>query len=140
MQTANALARAFGLEVRPDERFLEQSFGLWDGLTKPEVDARWPGGVEAWAREADYTPEGGESRREVGRRVTDAIDQVVGAWRGGCVMIAAHAMTIRAAIGTALGAPPDAWFGFRVAPASINVLRFWDLGHTEVVCTNRTVA
>ncbi len=28
---------------RPDPRLMEISFGAWDGLTRPEIDARWPG-------------------------------------------------------------------------------------------------
>ncbi|MDR1442947.1 MAG: bifunctional RNase H/acid phosphatase [Bifidobacteriaceae bacterium] len=138
LQTAQALGAALSLEVEVDAGFAEESFGLWDGMTRAEVDARWPDGVTKWAYDARYVPEGGESRQEVGARVKDALQAVAQANRGKTVVIAAHAMTTRAAIGVALGAPPDAWFSFRVAPASINVLRLWDLGYTEVVCTNRT--
>jgi probable phosphoglycerate mutase len=140
MATAEALARAFALEVEPDAGFLEQDFGLWDGLDKAQVAARWPGGAEAWSLDPAYVPEGGESREHLGRRVKAAVDRVVGERRGQTVLVASHAMAIRAAIGAALGAPPDAWFAFRVGPASLNILRFWDLGHTEVVCANRAVA
>jgi probable phosphoglycerate mutase len=137
-QTAEAFGRAFGLEIRVDAGFVEQDFGLWDGLTKAEVDVRWPGGVDSWSLDAAYTPEGGESREALGRRVRAAVDSLVGEHRGRTVVVATHAMAARAAIGVALGAPPDAWFSFRVAPASLNILRFWDRGHTEVVCVNRT--
>jgi probable phosphoglycerate mutase len=137
-QTAEHLARRFNLPIEADAAFAEQDFGLWDTLTKAEINARWPGAVERWAREASYAPVGGESREAVGRRLKAGVERVVGAWRGRSVAIATHAVATRAVIGAALGAPPDAWFAFRVAPASISVLRFWDLGHTEVVCTNRT--
>jgi probable phosphoglycerate mutase len=139
-QTAEALARSLGLTVEADEAFIEEGFGQWDGLTKAEVDERWPGGVDRWATDAAYVPPGGESREQVGRRVKAGLTRVAQAHIGGTVVIASHAMATRAAIGVALGAPPDAWFSFRVAPGSINVLRLWDLGKTEVVCTNRTAA
>jgi probable phosphoglycerate mutase len=137
-QTAAAFERTFGLTAEVDDGFAEQDFGVWDGLTKDEVERDWPGGVEAWSLDAAFTPGGGESRAEVGRRVRAAVDRVVGARRGQTVLVASHAIATRAAIGAALGAPPEAWFAFRVAPASLNILRFWGLGHTEVVCSNRT--
>ncbi|MDR2454886.1 MAG: bifunctional RNase H/acid phosphatase [Bifidobacteriaceae bacterium] len=139
-QTAEPFAREFGLAARVEAGFVEQDFGLWDGLTKAEVDASWPGGVEAWAQDAAYTPAGGESRQALGARVKAALGRLVGERRGQTTLVVSHAMAIRAAIGAALGAPPAAWFGFRVAPASLNILRLWDLGRTEVVCTNRVVA
>jgi probable phosphoglycerate mutase len=138
--TAVPFARLFGLDVQTDEGFAEEDFGGWDGLTKAQVEERWPGGAEAWSADAAYVPGGGESRDQLGSRVREAVGRVVAAHRGGTILVATHAMATRAAIGVALGAPAQAWFSFRVAPASINVLRFWDLGHTEVVCTSRTVA
>jgi probable phosphoglycerate mutase len=140
VRTAELIGDEFGLACEVDAGFVEQNFGLWDGLTKPEVEAKWPGGPETWSADPSYRPEGGESRQELGQRVHQAVDQVVRRYRGETVLIVSHAMAIRAAIGAALGAPPAAWFTFRIAPASISLLRFWDLGHTEVVCTNHTVA
>ncbi|MDR2373201.1 MAG: bifunctional RNase H/acid phosphatase [Bifidobacteriaceae bacterium] len=140
LETAAALGAAFGLEVEVDHGFVEQDFGLWDGLTKAEVDAKWPGGVAKWASDPAYAPGGGESREQVGARVKAALERVARARLGQTVVIASHAIATRAAIGAALGAPANAWFTFRVAPASINILRLWDLGLTEVVCTNRTAA
>jgi probable phosphoglycerate mutase len=140
VQTAQAFERVFGLAAGIEAGFIEEDFGLWEGLGKAEVDQRWPGGVAAWGRDPAYAPAGGESRAEVAVRVKAALERLVGERPGLSTLVVSHAMAIRAAIGAALGAPPNASFGFRVAPASLNVLRFWDLGHTEVVCTNRTVA
>jgi probable phosphoglycerate mutase len=139
LQTAQALSGALSLEVGIDEGFAEEGFGLWDGLTKSQVEARWPNAVAEWARDPSYVPEGGESRDQVGVRVKAALERVARSYTGQAIVIVSHAMATRAAIGAALGAPATAWFGFRIAPASINVLRLWDLGYTEVVCTNRTV-
>jgi probable phosphoglycerate mutase len=140
MQTAEPVARALGLTVHIDSGFVEEDFGLWDGLTKDRVEARWPGGVEAWAADADYEPGGGESRRQVGVRVQAALARVARANLGKTIVIASHAMVTRAAIGAALGASAQAWFGIRIAPGSISALRLWPQGLTEVVCTNRTAA
>jgi len=126
--------------VCPAPGWIEEDFGQWDGLTKAEVSERWPGQVERWYQEVDFAPPGGESRAAVGRRVWAALNQLVAAHLGECVVVVSHGLATRAALGAALGAPPAAWFGFRVAPASISVVRLWDKGHSEIVCTNRTVA
>ena len=139
-QTAQPLAEALGLEVLEAPGWIEEDFGLWDGLTKDQVTERWPGVVERWFADSDFQPPGGESRAAVGRRVWSALNQLVAAHPGQCVVVVTHTLAIRAALGAALGAPPAAWFGFRVAPASINIIRLWERGHSEIVCTNRTVA
>ena len=42
-QTAAIIAAAAGLSPpRPDERLVEAGYGELEGLTRPEVDARWP--------------------------------------------------------------------------------------------------
>jgi probable phosphoglycerate mutase len=138
METAVELGQALGLAPEADPGFIEQDFGQWDGLDAAEVQALWPNGIQEWSVNSDYRPGGGESRRQVGQRVKAALERVVREHEGRCVVIASHAVATRAAIGAAIGAPPAAWFSFRLAPGSISVLRFWQAGPTEVVCTNRT--
>ncbi|MDR2113799.1 MAG: bifunctional RNase H/acid phosphatase [Bifidobacteriaceae bacterium] len=139
-ETAAPFAAALDLKPQLEASFAEEDFGQWDGLDKAEVEATWPGGVVSWYQDPHFSPGGGESRHQLGQRIKVALSRVVGQYAGQTVVVVTHAMVTRAAIGVALGAPPEAWFTFRVAPASLNLLRFWDLGHTEVVCTNRTVA
>ena len=72
IQTADALraAGAVGPEPTRETAFGEQSFGDWQGLTWPEVEARDP--VGAAAREADkwrFTPPGGESYATLAGRI-----------------------------------------------------------------------
>src|SRR3954465_11358953 len=50
-RTAALLADALGLhhievEVEPDLR--EFDVGEWSGLTRPEIEARWPGQLDRW--------------------------------------------------------------------------------------------
>lgn len=43
VQTAAMVAEALpGSSVHPDDRLREVSFGVWEGLTRPEIDAQWP--------------------------------------------------------------------------------------------------
>jgi len=62
-----------------DARLMEISFGEWEGLTWPEIEARDAQGV--YAREADkwgYTPPGGESYIAITERVARWLDDTPG--------------------------------------------------------------
>jgi broad specificity phosphatase PhoE len=55
-----------------DDRLMEISYGGWEGLTLPEVEAHEPGVLERREREKwDFTPPGGESYRQVAKRVAE---------------------------------------------------------------------
>ena len=69
-----------------DERLIEISFGDWEGLTLPEIEARSPNAVAERERDKwGFTPPGGESYRDVTARV--------GAWYASVTrdtVVAAH--------------------------------------------------
>jgi broad specificity phosphatase PhoE len=55
-----------------DDRLMEISYGSWEGLTLPEVEAHEPGVLARREREKwDFTPPGGESYRQVAKRVAE---------------------------------------------------------------------
>jgi len=55
-----------------DDRLMEISYGSWEGLTLPEVEAHEPGVPARREREKwDFTPPGGESYRQVAKRVAE---------------------------------------------------------------------
>jgi broad specificity phosphatase PhoE len=72
-----------------DDRLMEISYGEWEGLTLPEIDARMPGMLGERERDKwDFTPPGGESYRELTKRIGEwyaalARDTVVAAHGGG---------------------------------------------------------
>ena len=69
-QTAEAIASHFGIgfEVRPGLR--EIHFGLWDGLSWSEIEARDPVLAKIWAEQyPNSTAPGGESLQQFERRV-----------------------------------------------------------------------
>ena len=48
-QTADAVARALGADVREVDGFRECAFGEWEGLTFDEVREGWPDGARRLA-------------------------------------------------------------------------------------------
>jgi len=90
--TMEILRGPLGLAPQPyatDSRLMEISYGDWEGLTLPEIEARTPGLLAQREHDKwDFAPPGGESYRELAVRVSDWYasleqDTVVAAHGGG---------------------------------------------------------
>jgi glucosyl-3-phosphoglycerate phosphatase len=74
--TAHAFADPLGLEVHPDARVRERSFGEWEGIAVDELARRYPEDYRSWAQfrggELKY---GAEPKEDVGRRGVAALHE-----------------------------------------------------------------
>lgn len=86
---------------------VEQSFGLWQGLTWPEMQAADPDVYDAfWRDPTRNAPPEGESFADQITRVGAAIARLTGDFAGRAIVAIAHGGTIRAAVARALSLPP----------------------------------
>jgi probable phosphoglycerate mutase len=69
-QTAAPLAQLTGLDALPDKGLRERSLGHWEGLTRDEVEARYPDEFADWVSGRDISRRGGESRLQVAERAS----------------------------------------------------------------------
>jgi broad specificity phosphatase PhoE len=93
VETAQAIAGRYGLDVEVDPAFREIDQGEWTGLPVAEIQQRWP---ELWGAARHYSARpGGESPREVRRRALEGLKRVVERHPHGTVVIASHGGTIR---------------------------------------------
>ncbi len=95
-QTAEAIAKRFGagLHVRPGLR--EIHFGLWEGLSWSEIEARDPAGAKRWAEEyPNSTAPGGESFQQFESRVRREIAFLLGEATKSPIAVVTHAGFIR---------------------------------------------
>lgn len=129
VETASILARPH-TALTPVHRdgLKEISHGRWEGLTRPEVEAQFPGEYETW--EADpftFAPVGGESGLGVLARALPVIREIVLAHEGENVIVVSHKATLRLLISSILGFDAR---GYRdrldQSPACLNVLDFKD--------------
>ncbi len=132
-QTAAAIGRRLGVRARTDDAFEELRFGAWEGLTAPEIEARWPGQLRRWHRDPAMRALGGESMRDVAVRAHGAITRLLDDYAGKTVVVATHTITIRAGVGSVAGLDPGSWPTLRVPPASLSILRLWPAGHELTV-------
>ncbi|MFO1285067.1 MAG: histidine phosphatase family protein [Rubrivivax sp.] len=122
--TAEAVARAAGLAgVTTEPALRERAFGMFEGLTYAEVEARWPDEVRRWrAREPGFAPGGGESPEAFYARCVPCAAAIAERHRGQSVALVAHGGVLdclyRAATGAALQAPRT----WQLGNASINRL------------------
>lgn len=123
--TALAVGRQAGLPVATHTDLRERFFGHFEGLTYPEVEARWPADRLRWRqREPAFQPGGGECLSVFSARCIAAFLRLARAHRGQTIAIVAHGGVLdclyRAAVGAALDAPRS----WQLANATINRLMY----------------
>ncbi|MEE6295266.1 bifunctional RNase H/acid phosphatase [Georgenia wangjunii] len=124
--TARVIGERLGLGAATVvDAFAECRFGEWDGLSVAEMEEGWPGDLRRWASEDGFRPPGGESVADVGARVGAGLRALAAEHAGRTVVVAAHAVVIRAAVGVVAHMPVPAWSSVRVPPASVTILRLW---------------
>jgi broad specificity phosphatase PhoE len=96
MQTALIISEAIGIgpvQVEPGLR--ERDVGEWSGLTKVEIEERWPGTYEAWRTGGMPSPPGGEDNDVIMERVTAGLRRIAVELDGAEVLAVAHGGVIR---------------------------------------------
>jgi broad specificity phosphatase PhoE len=76
LDTAAKIASLTGLEMRSDARLRERHLGHWQGLTRDEVEARYPDEYADWLAGRDVTRRGGETRAQVAERAMAVIAEL----------------------------------------------------------------
>ena len=89
--TAQIIAEHLGIgPVIVDERIQETDIGPWEGLTRPEIESRWPGYMESFQK-----PDGFESDEAVIQRMTAGLADIAAQCRGGTGLVISHSGVIR---------------------------------------------
>jgi probable phosphoglycerate mutase len=110
--TAQVLAELTGLEVRFDTRLRERSFGLFEGLTRPEMQERWPDAFTRWRRGEEVADVGIEPRSEVGDRVAAAVtDAAAELLDDDVLVVVGHGSALGAGVTRLVGLAPGGWHG-----------------------------
>jgi probable phosphoglycerate mutase len=89
--TALAIGAVLDLAVDPVPELRERRYGIFEGLTFAEAQARHPDGYSAFAaRNADYDFENGESLRALHARVTGRLAELAARHRGETIAVVVH--------------------------------------------------
>jgi broad specificity phosphatase PhoE len=115
--TAEAVAAGQGLEVRALPALREVDVGSWSGLSRPEVEERFPEAFSRW-RVGGQGWEDGETYERMTERVVAAVLEIAAAHPDGAVLVVAHGGPIRALHAVALGL--DISEHRRLKPVAVN--------------------
>jgi probable phosphoglycerate mutase len=121
--TAVPLAARLELDVIPEPRLRERSFGIFEGKTLDEIAARHPEDFRAWReRDPAWSMAGGETGQSLIDRVVDALHDIAARHAGGAVALVTHGgvldVAYRAARALSWNAPRE----HQMLNASINRL------------------
>ena len=140
METAQIMGSRCGLTPVPVDALREISHGRWEGLTRREVEERFPDEYASWEEDPfTFAPVGAESGVAVLARALPAIREIVTRHRGERVLVVSHKATIRLLLSSLLGFDAR---GYRdrldQAPACLNVIDFRDPVHPRLMLFNDT--
>ncbi len=91
LETARIIGEALRLPVTSDPRLRERDLGLWTGCISAEVDAEFADLIEAWRLDPlGVGPPGGETGRQIARRMAAALDDLAAQSPGGRVVVVTH--------------------------------------------------
>lgn len=108
--TAEPVAALTGLVPRVDARLRETSMGDWEGLTREEIDAGWPGRWDRWRSSiADVAPPGGENRSEVAARAAAVVDELDAEDDLTTALLVTHGGLILGLTAQLVGMPREHW-------------------------------
>ncbi len=100
LQRAQQTAAAFGQPVETDDRWIELSYGVYEGVPHADVPSEvW----NKWFTDREFVPEGGESLRTLDDRVRGACDDLLAAARDETIVVVSHVSPMKSAVAWSLG-------------------------------------
>ncbi|HEX6244910.1 MAG TPA: histidine phosphatase family protein [Polyangiales bacterium] len=138
LETAQILAAPHALAPIQRDGLREISHGRWEGLSRREVEQRYPEEYEAWNTDPfTFAPEGAESGVSVLARALPVIREIVLAHNGQNVIVVSHKATLRLLLSSLLGFDAR---GYRdrldQSPACLNVMDFRDAVRARLMLFN----
>ncbi len=100
LKTAECLAEQLNFAPIPDERLRERNIGLWQGLTRDEMQAWYSDEyAQMLAQVNEYRVPSGESRKDVLVRMRTALDDILAKEQGETIGILSHTTAIKSLLG-----------------------------------------
>jgi len=113
---AQQTAQAFGMPFEVDERWVELSYGIYEGVLHADVPSEaW----DHWRVNPFWVPEGGESLAELDGRVRAALAELAGRAAQRDVCVVSHVSPIKTAVAWALGCGVEIGWRSHLSQASV---------------------
>ena len=95
--TAVPFSKLYDLPINDTEELREIYAGLWEGMTFTDIEAIYPEGRATWVNDfSNSRCTGGESTRELYRRIVPTVTRLARENAGKTILITSHATPVRA--------------------------------------------
>jgi broad specificity phosphatase PhoE len=126
-ESAAPIAAARGVPVTLQSSFREMSFGDWEGLTRDEVERRFPEDYAVWRSTPErFARPGSEPLAAVAERALRGLDELRSVHRGETVVLVSHGVVTRLIVLAALGLGPERLWSVDASPAGISEIEYRD--------------
>jgi alpha-ribazole phosphatase len=116
LRRAAQTAAAFGLPVEVDDRWVELSYGEYEGTPHSEVPSEvW----QRWRDNSHFTAPGGESLATLDRRVRSACDELLDRAASANIVVVSHVSPMKSAVAWALDVGIGISFNCHLDQASV---------------------
>jgi broad specificity phosphatase PhoE len=138
VETARILAAPHDLEVQTRDGFREISHGHWEGMTRNDVEKKFPDEMAEWEKDPyTFAPGGGESGLAVTARSLPALIDLVRKHPGEKILVVSHKATIRLLLSSLLGFDPRRYRdNLDQKPAALNIVDFRDATRARLTLFN----
>jgi len=127
LQTVQPIVDHSGQRVRTDSRLRERNLGVFQGLTGPECERRFPEHYARFrARDPDYAMPGGESLRQLYERVSAAFTALAQEHAGDRLVVVTHGGVLDALYRFVQAVPLQRPRDFPIFNAGFNAVRCTD--------------
>lgn len=125
LQTADPIARATGLAIVPEPALRERNLGIFEGLTREEIEARYADDLARYAaRDPEYVVPNGESLRQLHQRGLDVMERLARRHVGERVAVVSHGALLTTFLRHLNGIPLHLPSPFAIHNGSVSRIRF----------------
>jgi 2,3-bisphosphoglycerate-dependent phosphoglycerate mutase len=126
-QTARCIADATGHDIIADADLRERSFGIFEGLTNTEIEARYPEHYAPFAkRDPHFAMPDGESAVQFHARCVGCLKRIAARHSDESVVVVTHGLVLDALYRTAHSMALHIPRGFPLLNCSVNTFRYAD--------------
>jgi broad specificity phosphatase PhoE len=139
-ETAQILAAPHKLDVQTRDGLREINHGRWEGMTRREVEEKFPEEAAEWEKDPyTFAPLGGESGLTVTARALPVLIELVRKHPGEDFLVVSHKATIRLLLSSLLGFDPRRYRdNLDQKPAALNIVDFRDATRARLTLFNDT--
>jgi phosphoserine phosphatase len=138
IQTAEATAQLFNLEVMAEDGLIDVDCGNWQGLSPEEARQQFPGDFEMYLHgPGNFCFPGGESLEEARLRAIKRVEKLVAQHPGQTLMLVSHTALNRLILLSTLGMDSNSFWKIRQDTCAINAFEVKD-GKFTLILLNET--